>query len=165
MKKIIAICLGAVLYSCGDGVNQPTSPSGLNCGVTGSSNVNNCGSGSVTVIINPSGTPTPSPTPLPANACILGPSVAAGCSKVVDTLGENVKSAQTTIVANGMNEAQYVAEVVKALQRLGMCATAGPSSDEVTVKISNSKSETFDVWSALNVPQTLYINTCTPARF
>lgn len=163
MKKFLAICLTTVVYSCG--AETPAAPSGLNCGVTGSSNVNNCGNGSITVIIQPAVSPTPTATPLPANACILGPSVAAGCSKVVDVLGESVRSAQTTIVGNGLTEAQYVAKVVEALQKLGMCATAGPSSDEVTVKKTNAQSETFDVWSALNVPQTLYINTCTPARF
>lgn len=164
MKKIFAILLTTVVYSCGKGT-APTTPSGLNCGVTGNGNINNCGNGSVTVIVQPSVSPTPTPTPLPANACILGPSVASGCAKVVDKLGETMRSAQTTISGTGLTEAAYVTKVVETLQRLGVCATAGPSSDEVTVKISNASSETFDVWSALNVPQTLYINTCTPARF
>lgn len=165
MKKFLAISLAFVVYSCGSAPDTSTAPSGLNCGVTGSGNVNNCGNGSVTVIIQPAVSPTPTPTPLPANACILGPSIAAGCAKVVDKLGETVRSAQTTISGTGYTETTYVVKVVEALQRLGVCATAGPSPDEVTVKTSNASSETFDVWSALNVPQTLYINTCTPARF
>jgi hypothetical protein len=63
-------------------------------------------------------------------------------------------------------ESVYVKTLAVALVNAGFCVAAGvPVSDEISIKNSNSFSETYDVWNASGFPQLLYINTCTPARF
>ena len=134
-----------------------------------------CGSGPTPVPPTPTPTATPSPTATPTATptpspnpfvCALPPSTAAQCSPTTPLLETRVQGAQSTLTA-GNSEAAYVASLVSALKATGVCATSGGGlpGDEIAVKVSQTFSETYDVWNAANFPQTLYIHTCTPARF
>jgi len=125
---------------------------------------------SVTPAPSPSVSPTVAPSPVPL-ACSLPPSAAASCRVMSDDekLVYRVIGVQTTIPLSINTEGAYVAALVAALNKAGICASGGASaglpSDEIAVKVDNAKSETYDVWNASNVPQTLYQSTCYPARF
>ena len=127
-----------------------------------------CGSGNVispTTVTTTGATPTPTPAPGALAPCVaqLGAFV---CARGAPTLLGILQEVQGTVTP--APEAIYVPALVAALNRhASVCAVAGPSPDEITIKarVSNATSEGYDVVRADGAAQALYVETCSPSRF
>lgn len=110
-------------------------------------------------------TPTPDPGGL-SPACVAQ-TAPFTCQKTpFPAFGTILANVQGGVAA--APEPIYIANLVRALNaNAELCAVAGPSPDEVTIKarISNAQSETWDVVRADGQPQALLVQTCNPARF
>lgn len=157
MKKLLGLVLCAVLYSC-----TTTCSDGAVCG-----DGNILGGPSVVPSATPSPSASPNPSGSPTAKCVLSASFATACGKAEGLHGGLVANVQSTMPSILYTEASYVLALTDALKAKGFCATSGLplAPDEIAIKVSNDFSETYDVWNAKGTPQTLYQQTCTPARF
>lgn len=119
-----------------------------------------------TVVTNNTTTTVASPTPTPNCVAQTAPFVCTKGSSVFVALVEDVERGLAPAP-----EPIFVTALVEALNaRTDVCAVAGPSSDEVTVKarVSNSLSETIDVVredGAIQAIPAAPKNICIPSRF
>lgn len=132
--------------------------------ICGSSNTVSPTSIVTTTVTNPTPSPTASATP----GCVpqTGPFVCVRGTPVFEAV---LLDAQRAVPA--APQPIYVEALVKALnQRSDVCAIAGPSPDEVSIKarVSNAHSETWDVVRADGAIQAIPaapLNVCSPARW
>lgn len=126
-------------------------------------------------------TPTPDPTPvedapLSASCDTLGPGVRpeeTACSvdqpHFLDEMNEAIQQVRSTFPEyfdgrNVLNPGGYYVEIIRALDRMGLCADTG--GEEVGVKRTNDYNDQFDILTAKNeyrTGETIYRVTCTPA--
>lgn len=128
-----------------------------------------CGTNAVgpTTVITTTTTTTASPTPSATPGCV------AQTGGFVCTRGPIMFEAILLDVQRSIPAAPepiYVAALVRALnQRPDICAIAGPSPDEVTIKAreSNAVSSTIDVVNKDGTIQAIAppLNICSPSRF
>lgn len=130
-----------------------------------------CGSGNIvapsTTVTSTITQPSPSPSPSATPGCVAQ-TAAFVCSSGGRLFESILLDAQRSVVASP--EPIYVLALVAELnKRADVCAIAGPSPDEVTIKAraSNSVSSTWDVVRADGTIQAITPpnNTCVPARF
>lgn len=158
LKLIALLTLSAALWGCGDAPVAPdTVPMAKppQCSAAGTTGVQICIDGNGNVVkINPVATPTPTPAVVPV------------CGPAVPLFQENVVQASKNVVS-GQTMLSHIAAVSANLRSVGFSVSIGGTlpNDEIALKISDTLSETYDLWRADNTPQVLYQETCTPARF
>ena len=124
-------------------------------------------------------TPTPGPTPDPplsASCAKLGPGVPDGEARCTFEAADFraqlegaigiVRSEQPEIFDgnNVRNVGLYIVELIKAMDRQGLCAAY--DGEEIGVKSNDTYSEHYDVLTSRNqVRNAFYIGTCYPAVF
>jgi hypothetical protein len=126
-------------------------------------------------------TPEPDPTPmedppLSASCEALGPGVRpeeTTCSEeqphFLDEMNEAIEQVRSSFPEyfdgrNVLNPGGYYVEVIRALDRMGLCADTG--GEEVGVKRTNDYNDQFDILTATNgyrTGESIYRVTCTPA--
>lgn len=129
-----------------------------------------CGRGAVgpsTVIVTTTTTSTASPSPSATPGCVAQ-TAAFVCSRGAAVFEAILLDVQRSVPA--APEPIYIVALVKALnERADVCAIAGPSADEITIKArtSNALSATWDVVRADGAIQALPVplNICSPSRF
>ena len=125
--------------------------------------------------------PTPEPTPPPeeplsASCAVLGPGVrdeeatcTAGPATFLEEMNLAIAQVRNTHPdyfdgRNVLNVGGYYVEIVRALDRMGLCAETG--GEEVGVKISEAFNDQFDILSARSEVRTgdnIYLGSCSPA--
>ncbi len=153
LKAAVAVLAALVAYACGTGATADvTAPTNI-CTVTGAG-ATICGSGSITITL-------PAATPTPATG-----GGAPSCGKGIPAYEQNLIIAEQGIPAAQSMET-YIVALTSALTKVGFKVGTGNGlpGDEIAVKITDSFSETYDVWRADGTPQVLYQATCSPARF
>jgi hypothetical protein len=146
------------------------------CGGGGSSSTD---TGPTTPVPVPTPTPDPTPVedaPLSASCATLGPGVHPDetVCKVdqphfLDEMNEAIQEVRNAFPGyfdgrNVLNPGGYYVEVIRALDRMGLCADSG--GEEVGVKRTDDYNEQFDILTAKNeyrTGETIYRVTCTPA--
>lgn len=161
MRKVLVFAPALLLLACKTDYT-----------VNGNGNIfgNNNGPSSVpSASVTPAPSPSVSPTATPgADPCAgLLPVPMGKCVPIGDQrFGAFLHSVQATVVPIP-SEAAYVAAVVAAVKKAGVCAAggivAGASADEVTLRVDSSRVETYDVFNRDGLPQPgIYICTSFP---
>jgi hypothetical protein len=160
-KSIVVVCLALVLPYCGGGGSSTDS-----------------GAGPTVPVPTPEPTPEPTPLedpPLSASCAALGmgvPDSEANCT-TSDSLFESEVRMAVDEVRNThpdwfdgtrvLNVGGYYVEVIRALDRMDLCAAF--DGDELGVKMDDNLSEQYDILTSTELVRTFYIGTCRPAVF
>lgn len=156
IAAIMAAVIGLTLLGC-----TTTCDSGAICGG------NNTVSPSTVIVTTTTAVPGASPSPSATPGCVAQ-TAAFVCSRGASVFEAILLDAQRAVPA--APEPIYIVALVAELnKRADVCAIAGPSPDEVTIKArtSNALSATWDVVRADGVIQAIPtpLNVCVPARF
>jgi hypothetical protein len=161
LKSSLLVCLALFLPYCGGGSSPADS-----------------GSNPTVPIATPTPTPEPTPfeePPLSASCAALGmgvPDSEASCTTADSLFESEVRMAVDEVRGahpdwfNGnhvLNIGGYYVEVIRALDRMGLCAAF--DGDELGVKMDNNVSEQYDLLTSTELVRTFYIGACRPAVF